>query len=134
MPDKQIAIQRAWQERAWQARDFDTASGLWDQTVRDLHRAAVARLHLARSMELSDQAANAQLVLKNLHQDLANLEKNDEVKKILADCLTQARGLFPSHPPIVSRLEALSRDLGAEGGFFWLRQTALARLQQLAPK
>ena len=67
----------------------------------------------------------AEQTLKKLLSDLADLDKNEDLKKTLADCLAHV-----PHPSVTARLEAFSRELGPAGSFFWLRQTTQRRLQK----
>ena len=113
----------------WQARKQEEALSLWDLFFSEIHRAAAARLFLARTYQNLGRTKDAINSLVKLDEQLTALLDNAEINNELASALEKVRG--EGNPIQAAILENLARDLGQDGGFYWLRERTRAQLQQL---
>jgi hypothetical protein len=116
-------------EVRWHRGNQQEALSLWELYVSQIHRAAAARLFLARAYQNLGQSKEAVSSLTKLDEDLTALLDNADIQKELSAALDRVRA--QGNPIQTAILESLSRDLGPEGGFSCLREKARAQLEQL---
>lgn len=119
-------------QRHWQIGHQEKALNLWDVFVSELHRAASARLFLARAYQNLGEEKAAITSLADLQADLTALLKNTDIKEELASAQEKVRG--QNNLIQTAILEDLAHDLGPDGGFHWLRERARRQLEQLNHK
>ncbi len=122
---------RAIQDR-WQRGEQEKGLSLWDLFSAEVHRAAAARLFLAQAQQRLGQGPEAKKRLVKLEEELTALLKNPEIKKELD--AAQAKVRLQGNSIQADILENLMRDLGHDGGFFWLREKVRRQLNHKEPK
>jgi hypothetical protein len=102
----------------------------WNQLLTEVHRSAAARLNLARALENGGGKDAALQGLTELVKNLGAFRTNPELQPAIAEFTARALAASMSKEFV----ESMARDLGPQGGFQALEETAQLRIRQVNAK